>query len=116
MCVEAGFDCLEIHLGHNYLLSSFLSPALNRRKDRWGGSLENRARFARQVVKEVREAVGDKVAVIAKLNMEDGYKGGLKIDQRLELHGDGKTLSSQVVVRKFGLKFASVDGKIRKLD
>jgi hypothetical protein len=43
-------------------------------------------------------------------------KGGLKIDQRLELHGDGKTLSSQVVVRKFGLKFASVEGKIRKLD
>jgi 2,4-dienoyl-CoA reductase-like NADH-dependent reductase (Old Yellow Enzyme family) len=85
MCVEAGFDCLEIHLGHNYLLSSFLSPALNRRKDRWGGSLENRARFARQVVKAVRGAVGDEVAVIAKLNMEDGYKGGLKIDDSLQV-------------------------------
>ncbi len=55
VAVEAGFDCLEIHLGHNYLLSSFLSPRLNRRKDRWGGSLENRARFPRQVVAAVRE-------------------------------------------------------------
>ena len=43
--VEAGFDCIEIHLGHNYLLSAFLSPKLNRRTDRWGGSLANRARF-----------------------------------------------------------------------
>lgn len=85
MCVEAGFDALELHLGHNYLLSSFLSPALNRRKDRWGGSLENRARFARQVLRAVRDVVGDRVAVTAKLNMTDGYKGGLQIDESLQV-------------------------------
>ena len=51
VALEAGFDSIEVHLGHNYLLSAFLSPKLNRRRDEWGGSLENRARFARQVVR-----------------------------------------------------------------
>ena len=55
LMAEAGFDSIEIHLAHNYLLSSFLSPKFNRRKDDWSGSLENRARFARQVVATVRE-------------------------------------------------------------
>jgi 2,4-dienoyl-CoA reductase-like NADH-dependent reductase (Old Yellow Enzyme family) len=77
--VAAGFDCVEIHLGHNYLLSSFLSPRLNRRRDRWGGSLENRARFPRQVVAAVREGAGDGVAVTAKLNMADGVPGGFDV-------------------------------------
>ena len=85
LCVDAGFDALEIHIGHNYLLSSFLSPAFNRRDDRWGGSIENRARFARQVVSAVRAAVGAGVAVTAKLNMTDGYRGGLSIDDSLKV-------------------------------
>jgi 2,4-dienoyl-CoA reductase-like NADH-dependent reductase (Old Yellow Enzyme family) len=54
LVVDAGFDAIEVHLGHNYLLSSFLSPKFNQRNDRWGGSIENRARFARQVVLAVR--------------------------------------------------------------
>jgi 2,4-dienoyl-CoA reductase-like NADH-dependent reductase (Old Yellow Enzyme family) len=87
LLVEAGFDAVEVHLGHNYLLSSFLSPKLNRRRDDWGGSLANRARFARQVVQVVREAVGGDVAVTAKLNMVDGYKGGLTVDESLEVAG-----------------------------
>ena len=78
---DAGFDAVEVHLGHGYLLSEFLSPKLNRRTDRWGGSLENRSRFPRQVVTAVREAVGDRVAVLAKLNMADGVPGGLWLDQ-----------------------------------
>ena len=85
LCVEAGFDALEIHLGHNYLLSAFLSPALNRRTDDWGGPIEHRARFARQVVAAVREAVGRDVAITAKLNMVDGYKGGLELDDSLQV-------------------------------
>jgi 2,4-dienoyl-CoA reductase-like NADH-dependent reductase (Old Yellow Enzyme family) len=83
LCVDAGFDSLEVHLGHNYLLSSFLSPKFNQRNDRWGGSIENRARFARQVVTAVRAAAGPEVAVTAKLNMTDGYRGGLKPDDSL---------------------------------
>jgi len=85
MALEAGFDCIEIHLGHNYLLSAFLSPKLNRRDDRWGGSLENRARFPRQVVRAVREAVGDRGAVTAKLNMADGVPGGLWLEESVEV-------------------------------
>jgi 2,4-dienoyl-CoA reductase-like NADH-dependent reductase (Old Yellow Enzyme family) len=79
----ANFDAVEVHLGHGYLLSEFLSPGLNRRDDEWGGSLENRARFPRQVVAAVREAAGDGLAVTAKLNMSDGAGGGLKIDESI---------------------------------
>ncbi|MFN2538009.1 MAG: NADH:flavin oxidoreductase [Mycobacteriales bacterium] len=82
--VDAGFDCLEVHLGHNYLLSSFLSPNLNRRKDRYGGSVANRSRFPRDVLKAVRDAVGNEAAVIAKLNMVDGVEKGLPIEDSLE--------------------------------
>jgi 2,4-dienoyl-CoA reductase-like NADH-dependent reductase (Old Yellow Enzyme family) len=93
VAVEAGFDSIEIHLGHNYLLSAFLSPKLNKRTDRFGGSIENRARFARQVVEAVRSAVGDKVAVTAKVNMADGVPGGLWLDESLQfarmLESDG---------------------------
>jgi 2,4-dienoyl-CoA reductase-like NADH-dependent reductase (Old Yellow Enzyme family) len=83
--VSAGFDSIEVHVGHNYLLSAFLSPKLNRRHDEFGGSVENRARFARQVLCAVRDAVGDKVAVTAKLNMADGVPGGLWLEDSLEV-------------------------------
>ena len=83
--VDAGFDAVEIHLGHNYLLSAFLSPKLNRRTDEWGGSLENRARFPRQVVRAVREAIGDRAAVTAKFNMADGVAGGLWLDESIAI-------------------------------
>ncbi|MBL1078289.1 NADH:flavin oxidoreductase [Nocardia sp. 2] len=82
---QAGFDALEIHFGHNYLVSSFLSPLLNRRKDAYGGSLANRARLAREIACAVREAVGDRLAVTAKLNMEDGRRGGLTVPDSLQV-------------------------------
>ncbi len=85
VAAEAGFDAVELHLGHNYLLSAFLSPKLNTRDDRWGGSIENRSRFPRQVVRAVREAVGSSVAVLAKLNMADGVPGGLWLDESIEV-------------------------------
>ncbi len=85
IAVTSGFDCLEIHLGHNYLPSSFLSPRLNKREDSWGGSLKNRAKFARQAVLSVREEVDGEVAVIAKLNMKDGIPDGLEIEESLEV-------------------------------
>ncbi len=77
LLADAGFDAIEIHLGHDYLPSSFLSRALNRRRDEWGGSLENRARLSREIVSSVRERVGSDVAVIAKFNMDHGYPGGM---------------------------------------
>jgi 2,4-dienoyl-CoA reductase-like NADH-dependent reductase (Old Yellow Enzyme family) len=85
IAVAAGFDAVELHFGHGYLVSAFLSPRLNRRRDRWGGSVENRARLARQVAAAVRDAAGNRVAVIAKLNMVDGVPGGLWLDDSLEV-------------------------------
>ena len=83
--VDAGFDSIEVHVGHNYLLSAFLSPKLNKRKDQFGGSVENRARFARTVLRRVRDAVDDRAAVTAKLNMADGVDGGLWVDESVEV-------------------------------
>lgn len=84
LAIDAGFDAVEIHLGHNYLASSFLSPLINRRTDEFGGSLENRAKVARGVVRAVRQAVGDQIAVTAKLNMSDGVRGGISLEESLQ--------------------------------
>ncbi|OMC30540.1 NADH:flavin oxidoreductase [Mycobacterium sp. GA-1841] len=88
LAIDSGFDAVEVHLGHNYLASSFLSPLINRRTDEFGGSLENRAKVARGVVRAVRDAVdkhgGKKIAVIAKLNMSDGIRGGIPLDESLQ--------------------------------
>ncbi|GFG68389.1 NADH:flavin oxidoreductase [Mycolicibacter senuensis] len=85
--VDAGFDAVEIHLGHNYLASSFLSPLINRRSDEFGGSLANRAKVARGIVQAVRKAVekdgAGQIAVTAKLNMSDGVRGGISLDESL---------------------------------
>lgn len=78
--VAAGFDAVELHMGHGYLLSQFLSPAVNKRRDEFGGSLENRARFPLQVIRAVREGVGGTVPIIVKMNLRDGFRGGLEIE------------------------------------
>jgi 2,4-dienoyl-CoA reductase-like NADH-dependent reductase (Old Yellow Enzyme family) len=85
MAVEVGFDAVELHFGHNYFTSSFLSPVLNRRRDEYGGSLANRARVARDTAKTVRDAVGAGCAVLAKFNMDDGVPGGLRTSEALEV-------------------------------
>ncbi|MDH6284780.1 2,4-dienoyl-CoA reductase-like NADH-dependent reductase (Old Yellow Enzyme family) [Prescottella agglutinans] len=85
VAVDAGFDALEVHLGHNYLLSSFMSPNLNKRTDVYGGSVVARSRFPREVLERVRAAVGDAVAVTAKFNMADGVPRGLWLDQSLQI-------------------------------
>jgi 2,4-dienoyl-CoA reductase-like NADH-dependent reductase (Old Yellow Enzyme family) len=78
---RAGFDAVELHLGHGYLLSQFLSPATNRRHDAYGGDIEARLRFPRRVVERVLSAVGDRLAVLAKINLSDGFKGGLEVEE-----------------------------------
>jgi 2,4-dienoyl-CoA reductase-like NADH-dependent reductase (Old Yellow Enzyme family) len=92
--VRAGFDVLELHMAHSYLLSSFLAPGLNRRKDTYGGSLENRARLPRQIARAVREEVGSSVAVTAKVSVSDGFHGGVTTDESLDftamLEADGQ--------------------------
>ncbi|MDT4921902.1 MAG: hypothetical protein QOI15_2804, partial [Pseudonocardiales bacterium] len=85
LAIEAGFDAVEIHLGHNYLASSFLSPRLNRRRDEYGGTLENRARFPRAIARAVRDEVGDRIAILAKLNLDDGVRRGLQLDESIQV-------------------------------
>ncbi|WP_435605775.1 NADH:flavin oxidoreductase [Pseudomonas knackmussii] len=78
---RVGFDAIEIHMGHGYLLSQFISPATNRRSDAYGGLLEKRMRLPLEVLAAVREAVGDDFPILAKLNLSDGFKGGLEIEE-----------------------------------
>jgi 2,4-dienoyl-CoA reductase-like NADH-dependent reductase (Old Yellow Enzyme family) len=82
---EAGFDAVELHLGHGYLLSQFLSPGANVRHDSFGGSLENRARFPLSVVERVRAALPAEMPVLAKLNLRDGFRGGLELDESVQV-------------------------------
>ena len=79
----AGFDAVEIHGAHGYLPSQFLSPKTNQRTDAWGGPLENRARFALEVVKAVREQVGSAFPVLYRLSVEEPYEGGLSLEDGL---------------------------------
>ncbi len=79
-CRECGFDCVEIHAGHGYLISQFISPYTNRRRDEYGGSLENRMRFMNEVLTEVMKHAGDDMAVVVKTNMYDGFKSGMQVD------------------------------------
>ncbi len=83
VAVGAGFDAVELHFGHLYLPSSFLSPLINRRKDEYGGDIDNRSRLVREIAQRVREVVGDRIAVIAKLDMDDGLPGSIWIDEAL---------------------------------
>lgn len=79
-CVEAGFDAVELHMGHGYLLNQYISPLSNKRKDEHGGSAENRVRWPAEVLAAVKDAVGDKIAVLAKINLYDGAKGGATVE------------------------------------
>jgi len=82
---RAGFDAVEIHAGHGYLISQFLSPYTNRRRDQWGGSFENRYRFLERIMRHVRRAAGNRMAVLVKMNLRDGVPGGMDIDESIEL-------------------------------
>jgi len=78
---EAGFDAVEIHAGHGYLLSQFLSPWTNHRRDLYGGPLENRLRFPAAVIRSVRRALGPGFPVLVKMNQRDGMRGGLELEE-----------------------------------
>ena len=77
---EIGFDAVEIHMGHGYLLSQFLSPITNKRNDEYGGSVEGRSRFPIEVFKAVKKAVSNDFGVLVKLNLSDGLKKGFSIE------------------------------------
>ena len=78
---KAGFDAVEIHMGHGYLLSQFLSPTINKRTDKYGGSLSYRMRFPLEVLNRVREVLGAEFPILVKMNLSDGFKGGFFNDR-----------------------------------
>jgi len=82
---SVGFDALEIHFGHGYGLSQFISPKTNRRSDEYGGSLINRMRLPLRVLEAVRESVGERFPILGKMGLTDGVKGGLKENEAIEV-------------------------------
>ncbi|MEL6917009.1 MAG: NADH:flavin oxidoreductase/NADH oxidase family protein [Bacteroidota bacterium] len=82
---QAGFTGVQIHAAHGYLLSQFLSPRTNLRKDRWGGTLKNRCRLLLTILKEVRTAVGEEFPISVKLNSADFQRGGFSEEESLEV-------------------------------
>ena len=98
---EAGFDGVEIHAAHGYLLSSSLSPRINTRTDNWGGSLENRSRLLLSVVRAVRLAVGPQFIVATKLNSSDFQEGGFSHEDSIEV---------AKMLQKEGIDFLEISG------
>ena len=99
---EAGFDCVEIHAGHGYLISQFLSPYTNHRHDEYGGSLENRMRLMRRVITRVLEAAGDDMGVVVKMNMHDGFRRGMQEAECLEVARELERLGVHALVLSAG--------------
>jgi 2,4-dienoyl-CoA reductase-like NADH-dependent reductase (Old Yellow Enzyme family) len=98
---EAGFDGVQIHAAHGWLLSQFLSPFFNKRTDDYGGSLENRARIVLEVTKNIREAVGENFAILVKINSDDFLPGGFNTDEMLKV---------SVMLEKAGVDAIEVSG------
>ena len=83
--VKAGFDAVQIHSAHGYMLSQFLSPCFNKRNDGYGGNLENRAKLLIEIYEEIRQRVGESFPVIVKINSEDFLKGGFTVEEVIEV-------------------------------
>ena len=102
MARDAGMDCVEIHAGHGYLISQFLSPYTNHRRDKWGGPLDNRMRFMRLCMEEVMKAAGSDLGVIVKTNMRDGFRGGNDLEQGLIIARELQQLGAHALVLSGG--------------
>ena len=104
---EAGFDGVQLHIAHGYLLSSFISPHTNRRTDQWGGSLQNRIRIILEIIKGIRSGKGPSFPLIVKLNSDDFIPGGLKI---------GESIPIARILEKQGIDAIEVSGGIAESD
>ena len=105
---EAGFDSVEIHCGHGYLIDQFLNTYFNRRRDEYGGPLENRMRFMTLCMEEVMKAAGNDMAVVVKMNMRDGLKRpGTTIEESIEIAKRLQQLGTHAIVLSGGLVSAT---------
>jgi 2,4-dienoyl-CoA reductase-like NADH-dependent reductase (Old Yellow Enzyme family) len=99
---DAGFDCVEVHAGHGYLISQFLSPYTNHRRDEYGGTLANRMRFMQECMEQVMKAAGSDMGVLVKTNLRDGFKGGMELDECLEVAKELERLGAHALVLSGG--------------
>ena len=99
---DAGFDCVEVHAGHGYLISQFLSPYTNHRRDDYGGSLSNRMRFMQECMEQVMKAAGSDMGVLVKVNTRDGFKGGMEIDECIEVARELERIGAHALVLSGG--------------
>lgn len=83
--IKSGFDAIEIHAGHGYLLSQFISPYTNKRKDEFGGNLENRLRFPARVISEIRKMAGPDFPILIKMNLRDGMQNGIELKEAVQV-------------------------------
>ena len=105
---EAGFDAVEIHMGHGYLLSQFISKLYNHRRDSYGGSIENRLRFPLEVLGRVLDAVGKDLAVIVKYSMTDGTKSGNSIEDGIAVAREIERRGAHLGVLSNGMNVESI--------
>lgn len=105
---EAGFDAVEIHMGHGYLLSQFISPLYNKRRDQYGGSLQNRLRFPRRVLRAVLDAVGKDLAVICKYSITDGVRAGNSAEDGAEIARQLEAEGAHLLVLSAGMNVESI--------
>ena len=118
---EAGFDAVQIHGAHAYLVSQFLSPFANRRNDDWGGPLETRLRFHREIYRDVRAKVGEDYPVLIKIGVQDGFPGGLefsegKLAAQLLAQWGFDALEISQGLRGQGYEHSEFRSKINRLD
>ena len=81
----AGFDAITLHATHGYLMSQFLSPVYNKRKDEYGGSLENRLRFIKNVIDKTRARIGAKFPIMVRISSDEFFAGGIEIDEAVQI-------------------------------
>ncbi len=107
---KAGFDGVQLHCAHGFLLSNFISPYTNRRTDRWGGSIENRTRIVTQIVRRIKEQAGADFPILVKLNATDGFQlGSQKTDLEINI---SQVLETAKLLEKTGVCSIEVSGGI----
>jgi len=105
---EFGFDAIEVHMGHGYLLSQFLSPFYNKRRDAYGGTIAKRMAFPNEVLSKVLDAVGKDIAVLVKYSMTDGREGGNTIDDGIEIARTLENTGAHMAVLSNGMNVESI--------
>jgi len=111
---EAGFDGIQLHAAHSYLMSQFLSPFYNKREGDYGGSVENRARIVVEVLSTVRSEVGEDYPVMIKMNSEDFVDGGFSIDEMLQTSAMLEKAGIDAIELSGGTRYSGKYGAVRQ--